>query len=200
MPIKSMATTAFHHWIPQSAPWLLERRLLKPNLRGFSEETSSRSAVVWISLSISLSTSTRKSVTCCTCDRLLSPLVRPDECGTSSRGSSRPDRVSVRKLCFGTGILIDFSANRSCSCIRLFTCFISPTCWQKAGPVNSCQHLTGKTAVNCATPLPCIRTAVQACSDYHPLKPSAPAAEHFCGCPASSASSPPHWAPRRQRT
>lgn len=139
MPMRSMATKAFHHWMPQSAPWLVRRfPLKKPKCCGFSElckKSSCFSFEVWISFSISLSTSIRKSVTSFRCDwaRFLSwgftGLV--DDCGSSSWRVLGSVKVSVKKLCFCTGILIDFSANKSCSCIRLFTRFISATCWQK---------------------------------------------------------------------
>ena len=138
MPIRSMATTAFHHWMPQSAPGLVRRCPLKPNLCRLSElskKSSSWSIVVWISFSMSWSTSIRKSVTSCRCGWALALSWEvdgaADECGISSAGSRRSVQVSVKRLCFWTGILIDFSANRSCSCIRLFTRFISATCGQK---------------------------------------------------------------------
>ena len=136
MPIRSMATTAFHHWIPQSAPWLVKPRPLKPNRCPFSEVhnmSSSGSFEVWMSFSMSLSTSMRKSVTSCASGWFLA-LSRDftgesDECGISS--SFLSVQVSVEMLCFCTGILMDVSANKSCSCIRLFTRLISATCWQK---------------------------------------------------------------------
>lgn len=135
MPIRSMATTAFHHWMPQSAPWLFRGCPLKPNLCCFelSKKVSSWSFVFWISFSISWSTSIRKSVTSCRCgwalDRSWGFTGVEDECGISSWGWLVCN--SVKKLCFWTGILMVFSANKSCSCMRLFTRFISVTCWQK---------------------------------------------------------------------
>lgn len=150
MPIRSMATRAFHHWMPQSAPWLPGRSPLTPKLcrcSEFSKISSSWSFVVWISFSISWSTSIRKSVTSCRCGWALARswgFKVADECGISSWGSLRSVYVSVKKLCFWIGILIDFSANKSCSCIRLFTRFISATCWQGQAWRQNCQRSTPK--------------------------------------------------------
>lgn len=134
IPIRSIATTAFHHWIPQSAPLPFGRHCLKPNLCGFSEffRKASSCSDVRISLSISLSTSMRKSVTSCRCGwpRARSWGLPGDrgEPGLSSWGSRRSENVSLNKLCFWTGILTYLSAKRSWSCMRLFICFKSATC------------------------------------------------------------------------
>lgn len=133
--------TAFHHWIPQSAPFPALSRFPASG-RGLSSPSPPYSAfsctstctASWMLWSISLKYSlTRRPPA--------EPPAEPPAPGSGSGGSThvrpgwagpagggrRAPAPSVSSPCGRTGILMDFSAYRSCSRMKLLTRLISAT-------------------------------------------------------------------------